>query len=86
MFSQYIGRLSFGIYVMQFPLLFSSLHTAWRPLVAKALGYTVWAGGFNLALYMFILLWWADYFTRVDQWIIRLSRRLEQAMFDEDRE
>ncbi|KAK4946359.1 hypothetical protein LTR10_014557 [Elasticomyces elasticus] len=78
--SQYIGKLSFGIYVMHL-------------LVARVFwdvplhDLRIWLGGGQKAycvayvIFMFLVFWAADYFIRVDRHIIAFGRWLEKKTF-----
>lgn len=75
-FSQYIGRLSFGIYVMQLPVAL-----LYKDPFKSLLGDSVWVSLLNYFVHMFILLWVADYFIRIDRRIISIGRWLEKKTF-----
>ena len=72
-FSQYIGRLSFGIYVMQVPV--DGLY--WMSAARGHLGPSFWGKLTYFFLFWFGLLWVSDYFSRIDTGVIKFVRWLE---------
>lgn len=80
-FSQYIGALSFGIYIMQLPMKKLYVRVALERAVKGWLGDTTFTAFVNWVLFMFLLLWAADWFIRVDIKIIGLGKWAEKKMF-----
>lgn len=79
-FSQYLGQLSFGIYVMHVPIRNSLYHAldAWdmNHLRNSAFGFLL-----IYVLYIMLVLWVADYFTRIDCKVIAFGRWVEEKCF-----
>ncbi|EXJ78042.1 hypothetical protein A1O3_09202 [Capronia epimyces CBS 606.96] len=80
-FSQYVGDLSFGIYVLHPPVTIAFYHGLMEPWRVKHLGSSPLAfipGFIALTLMVFIL---ADYFSRLDKKVVRLGRWLQAKLF-----
>lgn len=77
--SQYIGEVSFGIYVMQKPLM--SVPFIRAEVYFKVLGRSWWVCILHYSVFLFSLLWAADYFTRIDRRVIAMARWVEGKMF-----
>ncbi|KAL6247408.1 hypothetical protein RBB50_005754 [Rhinocladiella similis] len=80
-FSQYIGDLSFGIYAMHVILLYSLYQPVILVWQLRYLGESTLAyipGALALTV---LLIWMADYFSRVDKKIVRFGRWLQTKTF-----
>jgi peptidoglycan/LPS O-acetylase OafA/YrhL len=81
-FSQYLGEVSFGVYVMHVLLMW----TLWNPIVepfrVAHLGSSWVACYFVWFLYLGVILWTGELFSRVDSKIVRFGRWLQDKMFD----
>jgi len=82
-FSQYLGDLSFGIYAMHNPILWSLYLPIVEPWRAVHLGDGYWSGLPGIVFTTLVLLWVADYFTRIDTVVIRVGRWMEAVAFIE---
>ncbi|KEF56358.1 uncharacterized protein A1O9_07939 [Exophiala aquamarina CBS 119918] len=82
-FSQYLGDLSFGIYAMHNSLLWVLYTPIVEPWRASHLGDGYWSGLPGIVFTTLVLLWLADYFTRIDQIVVRVGRWLETMAFIE---
>jgi peptidoglycan/LPS O-acetylase OafA/YrhL len=80
-FSQYIGHLSFGIYVMHIMI----LHTLWDGPLTRFrqtfLGSSWWCYCMIYVPYFMTVMWAADYFIRLDRHVISIGRWLEKKTF-----
>lgn len=80
-FSQYLGDLSFGIYVMH-QLVLSSLYlNVLDPLREQYLADSNWARVPGIIVYYLVILWAAECFMRIDGRVVRLGRYLQSVSF-----
>jgi peptidoglycan/LPS O-acetylase OafA/YrhL len=81
-FSQYLGELSFGIYVMHLLVLWC----LWWPHLNKwrlsLLGEEMWTYAPFLVLFYAAILWAADLFCRIDGKIVAFGRWLQDKLFE----
>lgn len=80
-FSQYLGDLSFGIYAMHNSLLWALYTPIVEPWRAVHLGDGYWSGLPGIVFTTLVLLWLADYFTRLDNLVVRAGKWLETMTF-----
>ncbi|KAJ9640829.1 uncharacterized protein PV06_06944 [Exophiala oligosperma] len=80
-FSQYIGDLSFGIYAMHVILLYSLYQPKMLPWQVRHLGDSTIAYLPGALVLTVLLIWVADYFSRVDKRIVRFGRWLQTKSF-----
>lgn len=80
-FPQYLGDLSFGLYICHFAI-FGGLYPSYlRPLQLKLLGEGMWSSVPTFIITHVLVLWAADLFTRVDSRLVGLGRSLERKLF-----
>lgn len=82
-FSQYLGDLSFGIYAMHNDVLWALYTPIVEPWRAAHLGDGYWSGLPGIIFTTMVLLWLADYFTRLDTLVVRAGKWLETMTFTE---
>lgn len=81
-FSQYLGRLSFGLYAMH-----NTINWVVYMRIVQPWGYahfgdeSYWAGAPGMLFTAIVMLWSADYFTRVDDWVVWAGKWLETKTF-----
>ncbi|KAL2415393.1 hypothetical protein ABEF91_005293 [Exophiala dermatitidis] len=80
-FSQYLGDLSFGIYAMHWPIVYGPYRLVIEPWRAAHLGESHLARLPGALLTALVVLWVADYFTRVDKMVVRSARWLQNKTF-----
>jgi peptidoglycan/LPS O-acetylase OafA/YrhL len=80
-FSQYLGNLSFGIYVMHQLVLSSLYYNVLDPLREQYLGDSNWARTPGMLIYYLVVLWAAECFMRIDSRVVRLGRYLQSVTF-----
>lgn len=80
-FSQYLGDLSFGIYLMHPLLMWSLSPHVLEPFREKYLGGSIWAQTPGLIILYLAVLWAAEWFMRIDSRVVRLGRYLQKVMF-----
>ena len=81
---QYIGRLSFGIYITHQPVIQLYGRATFLQFLRDNLGSTTVSGIVHYVSCMFVVLWIAEYFTRVDEYIVALGRWVERQLFTND--
>lgn len=79
--SLYLGELSFGIYAMHNTLLWTLYSQVVEPWRAAHLGDGYWSGLPGIAFTTLVLLWCADYFTRIDNKVVLAGKWLESFFF-----
>lgn len=80
-FSQYLGDISFGIYAMHNTVnwcLYIPIVEPWR---AAHLGDGYFSGLPGILFTTLVVLWTADYFTRIDDWVVWFGKWLETRTF-----
>lgn len=80
-FSQYMGELSFGIYVLHVPTVFAFLWHVMHPFRQKYLGENTLAYVPGVLLTILVVISVGDYFSRIDQRVIRLARWMQGRLF-----
>ncbi|KIV88687.1 hypothetical protein PV10_08346 [Exophiala mesophila] len=80
-FSQYLGDLSFGIYAMHNTILWTLYFQVVEPWRAANLGDGYWSGLPGILFTTLVLLWCADYFTRLDNKVVAAGKWLESFFF-----
>jgi len=81
-FSQYLGQLSFGIYAMHNPVNWVLYMRIVQPWCMRHFGNTSWFAGVPGMLFTaIVMIWAADYFTRVDDWVVWTGKWLESKTF-----
>lgn len=80
-FSRYLGDISFGIYVIHRPLLWSVYDHILNPLRAWVLGDHVWAHLISMSCLYVVVLWAADLFGRIDEKVVASGRWLQNRFF-----
>jgi peptidoglycan/LPS O-acetylase OafA/YrhL len=81
-FSQYIGDLSFGIYVTHPFIMRGVQDNILRPLNTQYTGGSEWGKLLILIVDYFLILWASDLFSRVDKKVVRFGRWLEEQLFE----
>ena len=79
--SQYLGDLSFGIYVMHLLVMYSLWQSLLEPFREQHLGNSKWAQTPGLIILYLIVLWAAEWSMRIDSKVVRLGRYLQTIMF-----
>lgn len=82
-FSQYVGELSFGIYAMHIIVVGCLYRPVLEPLRQQHLGESAMAHIPGVIITTIVVLWTADYFTRVDRMVVRAGRWLQTKTFIE---
>lgn len=80
-FSQYLGKLSFGIYAMHRLVAGCLYYPIIVPWSRTHFGKSYWALIPGQLFTAFVVLWIADYFTRLDNQVVRFARWLERKTF-----
>lgn len=80
-FSQYMGELSFGIYVLHVPTVFAFLWHVMHPLRQKYLGDNSLAYLPGVLLTMLVVVSVGDYFSRIDRRVVRFARWIQGRIF-----
>jgi peptidoglycan/LPS O-acetylase OafA/YrhL len=80
-FSQYLGDLSFGVYAMHNPLYWALYTPIVEPWRAAHLGEGYWAGMPGVLFQTLVVLAAADYFSRIDNRVVRVGKWLETKTF-----
>jgi len=81
-FSQYLGDLSFGVYAMHNTVNWVLYRPYVEPWRAVHLGDGFFSGAPGMLFTTLVILWVADYFTRIDNAIVRFGKWLEAMTFD----
>ncbi|GAM89171.1 hypothetical protein ANO11243_072070 [Dothideomycetidae sp. 11243] len=76
-FSQYIGQISFGIYIMHVPVIGASWLLRLFASMKNSLGDNYPCAVIRYIIFLFVLIWLADMFTRLDKRIMAFTRWLE---------
>lgn len=79
--SQYIGDLSFGLYVVHSPLVLAVLWNLMHPLRHRYLGEGYLAYLPGVLVTTLVVFTAADYFTRIDTKVVQFSRWWQQRLF-----
>ncbi|KIV88915.1 hypothetical protein PV10_08544 [Exophiala mesophila] len=79
--SRYLGDISFGLYAMHLPFGRGIKELYLDPWRESHLGDSYWAHAFVTIVITFIVITAADYFTRIDRFVIRSGKRLQGRMF-----
>ncbi|EXJ81691.1 hypothetical protein A1O1_07756 [Capronia coronata CBS 617.96] len=80
-FSQYLGDLSFGIYAMHNTILWVLYMPIVQPWCYRHFGDGYWSGLPGMLFTAIVVLWAADYFTRIDSWVVWFAKWLEDKTF-----
>ena len=83
--SQYLGHLSFGLYLIHIPVQAMIINPHFVPLQSHYLGNSRLASAFVMGWTWVILLWAADYMTRLDDFFLKWIRRTQVWVFDQNR-
>ncbi|KIW21345.1 hypothetical protein PV08_01925 [Exophiala spinifera] len=83
-FSQYLGRLSFGMYIMHVIVQMGLYERVLNPAREVFLGESLLSYCVIYVPFMIVVLWVADYFNRMDRLVINFSRWLEKRLFAQD--
>jgi peptidoglycan/LPS O-acetylase OafA/YrhL len=81
-FSQYIGEISFGIYVMHLLVLWCFWWKILNPWRISLFGKAMWAYIPFLIPFHMAILWAADLFTRIDNKVVAFGRWLQDTFFE----
>jgi peptidoglycan/LPS O-acetylase OafA/YrhL len=79
--SQYIGELSFGIYITHYLLVWTVWERILLPLRFAWLGNAPWTVAPFVVVHFFIMLWVADLFIRLDKKVIAFARWCQTKTF-----
>ncbi|KAK5198382.1 hypothetical protein LTR92_002627, partial [Exophiala xenobiotica] len=80
-FSQYLGHISFGLYVMHISICRSFYAGLLTPFRQAYLGESLWWYFAMYVLYILAAMWAADWFTRLDRQVVSFGRWLEKQTF-----
>lgn len=81
-FSQYLGELSFGIYLMHLVIVQTLWDKVLGPLARDQFHNSPWILVPMTPILWFVVFWVADYFDRVDRRIVALGRSLQDRFFE----
>ncbi|KIW67438.1 hypothetical protein, variant 5 [Phialophora macrospora] len=80
-FSQYLGDISFGIYVMHDIVNWTLYEQVVEPFRAAHFGDGYWSGLPGMLVTTVVVLWCADWFSRIDDRVVWLGKWLENKAF-----
>lgn len=80
-FSQYLGDLSFGVYAMHNTVNWCLYMPYVEPWRAVHLGDSFFSGLPGMVFTTLVILWVADYFTRIDNYVVWLGKWMESKTF-----
>ncbi|KAF2092598.1 hypothetical protein NA57DRAFT_49888 [Rhizodiscina lignyota] len=80
-FSQYLGEISFGIYLMHIPVIFTLGRNVLEPMRKAYLGDSLWAFVPQSILLRLAILWAAEMFTHIDKRSVWFARWAEAKVF-----
>jgi peptidoglycan/LPS O-acetylase OafA/YrhL len=80
-FSRYLGDLSFGIYVMHFPVIWTLWANIINPVRTHLFGDNLWGYAPFMILNYAAVLWAADLFIRVDQRVVAFGKWTQERLF-----
>jgi peptidoglycan/LPS O-acetylase OafA/YrhL len=80
-FSQYLGDLSFGIYLMHMLVIFGLYDKYLMPLRKAYLGDSLWAYAPATIINWIAVLWAADLFSRIDKQVVLFARWSQNKLF-----
>ncbi|KAK6376001.1 hypothetical protein LTS17_007251 [Exophiala oligosperma] len=81
-FSQYLGDISFGVYAMHNTInwaLYMPIVDPWQKRHFGTQSY--WSGALGELFTALVIIWAADYFTRIDELVVKAGRWLESKTF-----
>jgi peptidoglycan/LPS O-acetylase OafA/YrhL len=79
--SQYLGDLSFGIYAMHAMLMWVFYDPHVEPFRVYHFGEGYWSGLPGMVAMVLVVLWCADWFSRIDAWVVWFGKWLETKAF-----
>lgn len=80
-FSQYLGELSFGIYAMHNTINWALYMAIVQPWCYAHFGDGYWSGLPGILFTTVVVLWAADYFTRIDNRVVWFAKWMEERTF-----
>ncbi|KAL2421786.1 hypothetical protein ABEF95_006785 [Exophiala dermatitidis] len=80
-FSQYLGDLSFGIYAMHNTINWALYQAIVQPWCYQHFGDGYWSGLPGILFTTVVVLWAADYFTRIDNKVVWFGKWMEERTF-----
>jgi peptidoglycan/LPS O-acetylase OafA/YrhL len=80
-FTQYLGEISFGIYVTHMLVRFTLWEKALMPWRVPLFGENFWSYLPFITIYYCTVFWAAELFSMVDTMLVRLGKRLEAKLF-----
>ena len=80
-FSQYLGDLSFGIYALHYIVMWVFYWPYVEPFREAHFGEGYWSGLPGMIVTTVVVLWCADWFSRVDYWVVWFGKWLETKAF-----
>jgi peptidoglycan/LPS O-acetylase OafA/YrhL len=80
--SQYLGELSFGMYVMHVLIMWSLWYITVEPFRADYLGGSWLACNGVYVVYFCVILWAAELFSRIDSMVVRFAKWLQEKAFE----
>jgi peptidoglycan/LPS O-acetylase OafA/YrhL len=81
-FSQYLGDLSFGLYAMHNTINWALYEKFVEPWSIRSFGQdSYWSGALGIIFTTLVMLWAADYFTRIDDRVVWAGKWLESRTF-----
>lgn len=80
-FSQYLGEISFGVYLMHIPVIWSLGTNLLEPFRKEYLGESLWAYAPETIILRLAVLWAAELFTHVDKKCVGFARYAEGKVF-----
>jgi hypothetical protein len=80
-YPQYLGDLSFDVYVMHFPMIWALWANILNPLRLSLFGDQMWSYALILFLNFWAVLWAADLFIRVDTRVVASGKWTQTKFF-----
>ncbi|ETI22174.1 hypothetical protein G647_06247 [Cladophialophora carrionii CBS 160.54] len=80
-FSQYLGDISFGVYVMHDIVNWTFYEQVVEPFRVAHFGEGYWSGLPGMLVTTFVVLWCADWFSRIDDRVVWFGKWLESKAF-----
>jgi hypothetical protein len=80
-FSQYLGDISFGVYAMHNTINWVLYIPIVQPWCLQHFGDGYWSGAPGELFTSLVIIWAADYFTRIDEWVVWTGKWLESKTF-----
>lgn len=82
--SQYLGEISFGLYAVHLPIFWALDMGRIKPWVEAHASHTAVVDTLTFAGLLVVIMWVADYFTRIDRYFVRFGHWLQGRLFVQD--